>query len=69
MTFHLQSNDSSRPLIIMLLMTSGGQMMKMLVKKLKVCFYVLDDLNVKPNHMHVSCSKISHKMCLHINIY
>jgi hypothetical protein len=69
MAFHLQSNDSSRPLIIMLLMTSRGQMMKMVVKKRKVCFYVLDDPNVKPNHVQVSCSKISHKMCLHINIY
>jgi len=69
MAFHLQSNDSSRPLIIMLLMTSRGQMMKMVVKKFKVCFYVLDDPNVKPNHVQVSCSKISHKMCLHINIY
>ncbi len=47
MAFHLQLNDSSRPLIIMLFVTSRGQTMKMVVKKVKVCLYVLDD----PNHM------------------
>lgn len=68
MAFHLQFNNSSRPLIIMLLVTSKGQMMQMVVKKVKVCLYDLDDPNVKPNHMQVSCSKTSHKLCLHINI-
>jgi len=40
----------------MLLVTSKGQMMTMVVKKVKFCFYVLDDPNLKPKHMQdVTC--------------
>jgi hypothetical protein len=57
MAFYLQLNDSSKPLITMLLVTSRGQMMKMIVKNVKVCLYVLDDPNVKPSHMQVATCK------------
>jgi hypothetical protein len=57
MAFSLQLNDRSRSLIIVLFITSRSQMMKMVVKNVKVCFYGLDGPNAKPNHMQVATCK------------